>query len=88
MGDANQVTAAITSRIIDKLNGREKVRFSIGQIYYFRDRKVTLPGGLIDREDTSELLVETVASPTNAFSLRGNLKWDPDKGRASKSEYP
>ncbi len=85
VGDANQVTAAVTSRIIDKLNGREKLRFSIGQIYYFRDRKVTLPGGLIDREDTSELLVETVASPTNAFSLRGNLKWDPDKGRASKS---
>ena len=85
VGDANQVTAAVTSRIIDKLNGREKLRFSVGQIYYFRDRKVTLPGGLIDREDTSELLVETVASPTNAFSLRGNLKWDPDKGRASKS---
>ncbi|MEC9248447.1 MAG: LPS assembly protein LptD [Pseudomonadota bacterium] len=85
VGDANQVTAAVTSRLIDRLNGREKLRFSMGQIYYFRDRKVTLPGGAIDREDTSELLVETIASPTNAISLRGNLKWDPDKGRASKA---
>ena len=85
VGDANQITSAITSRIIDQINGRERLRFSLGQIYYFRDRKVTLPGGFIDREDTSELLVETVASPTDTISFRGNLKWDPDKGRASKS---
>lgn len=85
VGDANQITTAITSRIIDQINGRERLRFRLGQIYYFRDRKVTLPGGAIDREDTSELLMETIASPTDTISFRGNLKWDPDKGRASKS---
>ena len=38
VGDANQITAAITSRVLDKQKGREKQRFNIGQIYNFRGR--------------------------------------------------
>lgn len=85
VGDANQVTAAITSRILDNQNGREKLRFNIGQIYHFRNRKVTLPGGSIDKENTSELLLETLANPWDMVTVRGRLRWDPDKGRAEQS---
>ena len=85
VGDANQLTVAVTSRILDKLNGREMLRLNLGQIYHFRDRKVTLPGGNIDREDTSEILFETIANPLDGLTLRGSLRWNPDKGRADKS---
>ncbi|MCK5647368.1 MAG: LPS-assembly protein LptD, partial [Gammaproteobacteria bacterium] len=42
LGDANQLTAAVTSRFIDDGSGSELFTASIGQIYYFEDREVTL----------------------------------------------
>ncbi|MEN9728470.1 MAG: hypothetical protein RL434_2836 [Pseudomonadota bacterium] len=43
IGDANQLTVAITSRNFSLDSGRELFRTSIGQVYYFRDREITLP---------------------------------------------
>lgn len=42
LGDANQLTAALTTRFIDDGSGSELFTASIGQIYYFEDREVTL----------------------------------------------
>lgn len=42
IGDANQLTAALTSRLIDPDTGVELVRGMIGQRYYFSDQRVTL----------------------------------------------
>ncbi len=41
VGDTNQLTLAMTSRLYDP-RGRELVRASLGQIRYFKDRRVTL----------------------------------------------
>jgi LPS-assembly protein len=45
VGDADQVTFALTSRILDEV-GRERARFSLGQINYFEDRLVGLSNPL------------------------------------------
>jgi LPS-assembly protein len=50
MGDANQLTAAVTTRVIDGASGRERLRASIGQIQYFEDRRVTLTPERPDRK--------------------------------------
>jgi LPS-assembly protein len=42
IGDANQLTAALTSRLIDADSGDELLRGTLGQIYYFDDRQVNL----------------------------------------------
>jgi LPS-assembly protein len=44
IADANQVTAALTSRLIDPQTGEEYVRGMVGQRYYFAKQNVTLPG--------------------------------------------
>jgi LPS-assembly protein len=41
IGDAHQIAASLTTRFLDQETGAEKFRASIGQIYYFRDRKVS-----------------------------------------------
>ncbi len=41
VGDTNQLTLAVSSRVYDG-RGRELARASLGQIRYFRDRRVTL----------------------------------------------
>jgi LPS-assembly protein len=64
--DANQITAALTSRLIDSQTGREKLKLNIGQIIYFQDREVTtpirilnLPGFVLTPEQGFQTPVET-----------------------------
>ncbi|WP_297364654.1 LPS assembly protein LptD [Thauera sp.] len=42
IGDANDLTAAVTTRFIDAESGVERLRALIGQRYYFSDQKVYL----------------------------------------------
>ncbi|MFV9615178.1 MAG: LPS-assembly protein LptD [Gammaproteobacteria bacterium] len=58
IGDANQLTFALTSRILNPNTGNEFLRASIGQIYYFEDRKVSLIGNTIDTEKQSNVIAE------------------------------
>lgn len=42
IGDANDLTATVTTRFIDSATGTERLRALIGQRYYFSDQKVYL----------------------------------------------
>ena len=41
VSDANQITAGVTSRILDPVTGAEALRLGIAQRYLFRDQRVT-----------------------------------------------
>ncbi|WP_455198636.1 LPS-assembly protein LptD, partial [Kaarinaea lacus] len=57
VGDANQLTAALGTRFLDA-SGRELFAASVGRIFYFRDREVTLPGGQVETDDSSDWVGE------------------------------
>ena len=42
--DANQLSVGLTSRFLSSQSGAEQLRLSLGQIFYFADRQVTLDG--------------------------------------------
>ncbi len=42
IGDTRQASIGLTTRLLDDLSGTERLRLSIGQIFYFEDRKVSL----------------------------------------------
>ncbi len=42
IGDANQVSVGVATRLIDRESGLQKVFFGVGDIVYFENRKVTL----------------------------------------------
>ncbi|HHM06187.1 MAG TPA: LPS-assembly protein LptD, partial [Gammaproteobacteria bacterium] len=46
VGDAQQLSAGFTTRLIDAESGHEPLRFSVGRIFYFDDRRVQLSGTL------------------------------------------
>ncbi|MDT3736739.1 MAG: LPS-assembly protein LptD [Denitratisoma sp.] len=56
IADANQLTAALTSRLIDPQTGEEYVRGMVGQRYYFAKQHVTLPGESARPGGTSDFL--------------------------------
>ncbi|SJM94183.1 LPS-assembly protein LptD [Crenothrix polyspora] len=51
--DANQFTLALTSRLIDPRNGKERLKLNVGSILYLQDRDVTLASWNSD-ETTSD----------------------------------
>lgn len=55
IADANQLTAAVTSRLVTE-NGAEILRGAIGQRFYFRDQTVTLPGVAPRTDRTADYL--------------------------------
>jgi LPS-assembly protein len=80
VGDANQLTVALTSRFNDLLTGAERARFSIGQVQYFEDREVTLFGEGAGTRSRSPLAGEVVLNPLDTLEIRSSGLWDPDTG--------
>jgi LPS-assembly protein len=42
IGDANQLTLALTSRLLDPATGAERLRVAVGERFYFQDQRVVL----------------------------------------------
>lgn len=56
IGDANELTLAVTSRLLDPGSGADLLRATLGTRYYFRDQSVTLPGESARTERSADLL--------------------------------
>lgn len=85
VSDANQVALAVTSRLLDRAGGRERLRASIGQIYYFDTPDVTLPGSLPARDHESDLIAEVTGRPLRDLRARASLLWDPNNDGTSRA---
>ncbi|WP_434110490.1 LPS assembly protein LptD [Methylocaldum sp. GT1TLB] len=86
LGDANQVTLALTSRLIDQVSGMERLRASIGEIFYFDDHDVTLPNIPAKTGDKSNFVAEVYSRLTNTWSLRTGGQWNPEGGTIDRGQ--
>ncbi len=84
-GDANQVAAAVTTRFLDSRSGQERLRASLGEIFYFRDRRVILPGESVDRSSRSALVSEVAAAVSQRSSVSTAWQWDPSSRQTDKA---
>lgn len=84
VGDAKQVNAALTTRILNS-RGRELIRASAGRMFYFRDREVTLPGGTIETDVASDWAAEISSHWSKTISARASLQWDASNRNMQRS---
>lgn len=86
IGDADQVSLGVTTRFISATNGKEYFRASIGEIFYFQDRRVTLFGAQAedDLQSSSALASELSASLWGNWRIFGNLVWDPHQNEVDE----
>lgn len=77
VGDANQLTTAVTSRFYDDA-GQEKARFSLGRIQHFKDRRVTLQPlpGLREQMNQSALTGEYSYQIARNWRTGAYVEWD------------
>jgi LPS-assembly protein len=86
IGDANQLTLALTSRMLADESGTELLRASVGQIIYFEDREVTLPGETTQDDSSSAIVAELAAQLGGGWYTRGGLQWDPHDGNGNTDQ--
>jgi LPS-assembly protein len=79
--DANQVAAAITTRWIDDVAGIEKLRFSAGQIRFFDDSRVTLPGAAPFTSSAGVWVAEAQAQIGENWRVTAAKQYDPEISR-------
>ncbi|MGH8033520.1 MAG: LPS-assembly protein LptD [Luteimonas sp.] len=80
--DANQLTLALSSRLIREADGREKLSASIGQIRYFEDTQVVLnPRDPPILEGESAWIAESTYSPNDKWNISAAYQWDPRESR-------
>jgi LPS-assembly protein len=102
INDANQVTFALTSRLIEPGSGKERLRLAVGQQLSLIDRRITLdaPNTIARRPDfiaaVSGFLTPTISTDSSmqfdqrAFStevVRSGLSYRPQPGRVINFGY-
>ena len=88
--DADQLGIAVTSRLLDS-DGRERARFSFGQVRYFRDRLVSLADPLRQWQplyspvsDTSALVGELEYRFRQNWRIGADVQWNEHHGEVDE----
>jgi LPS-assembly protein len=84
VGDAEQLTAAVTSRFLAPESGTELARLSFGQVHYFEDQRVNLPAGTVT-QTRSDLIGEVYARLGAPWYARAGLQWDNKERETRKA---
>ncbi|HQR52112.1 MAG TPA: LPS-assembly protein LptD [Burkholderiales bacterium] len=103
INNANQMTAAVSTRLLDPKDGSEIVRATIGNRYYFSRQEVTLPGVPASSTNASNFLallsgrinpywsgdVSWEYSPTTTSTARAyaNVRYQPRPGQVVNIGY-
>ena len=77
IADANQITAAVTSRLLGSKNGNELIRVTFGQRFYFTEQRVTLPGEVGRSTRSSDMLASFSGQIAPRISLDTTLQYNP-----------
>jgi len=101
IADANQVSFALTTRIINNDTGDQKFRFSIGDIYYFKKPEVQLSnqpsyrdfdfltglGAAPIDEHFSPIAALATYNLNPVWSANGGYAWDPNKHQSITGSF-
>ena len=75
VGDANQLSLAVTSRLLDPETGAERLRVGIGQLFYFYDQQVTL-GQPPQKAGSSDFLLGVEGRLSDTWALNGLMQYN------------
>jgi LPS-assembly protein len=103
INDANQLTAAVTSRLLDASTGVEQFKGMIGQRYYFKPQRVTITGETARTSDFSNLVAaatglvfpKTYADVAWEYNYHDStserfsagMRYQPELGKALSASY-
>lgn len=84
INDANQLTASLTSKFLDK-NGKERLSAIIAQRYYFEDRRVIGNDLTEAQKANSDIFMGASAKLPNSLNLDAMFQFDPTSNSLLRS---
>ena len=85
VGDANQVSAGITTRLLNALDGRQYLTATFGQEVYLTTPRVTLPGELPRTDHRSDLVAQLALTAFQHWSADAEVQWDPQSSQTQRA---
>ncbi|MHB1175757.1 MAG: LPS-assembly protein LptD [Sulfuriferula sp.] len=85
INDANQITTAVTSRLIEPDSGLERLRVSLGQRFYFAPQKVVLPGGTPTNSTSSDVLASIGGQISQAWRAEAAVQFNTSQGASIRN---
>jgi LPS-assembly protein len=86
LGDANELAAGFTTRLLRAENGQQYLTATIGQRFYFESPKVVLPGEAPESRSASNLVGEVQLTAWRSWSARAGVEWDPEQSNTLRGE--
>ncbi|HLO61375.1 MAG TPA: LPS-assembly protein LptD [Azonexus sp.] len=103
INDANQLTAGLTTRLLDGETGVERFKAMIGQRYYFQPQRVSIPGETTRQQDFSNIVAafnglvapKTYMDLATEYNYRENVierfsagaRFQPEFGKVLSASY-
>ena len=84
VSDSHQLTAGVTSRVLDAETGAEALRLGLVQRYLFRDQRIT-PDGNVFTQRFSDVLLLGATTLVPKMTLDASVQYSPDIGRTVRS---
>ena len=85
VSDANQLTAGVTTRVLNPVTGAESVRLGIAQRILFADQRVTPDDGPPVTQSFSDVLLFGSSNLSRRWYLDAALQYDHDQQRMKRS---
>jgi len=86
IGDANQLTSAVSTRVIEPDGGLVRLTASLGEIYRFTAPRVDLPGFSTPSAGSSDYIGQVEYQLTQRWAAAALLEWSSTFDRIQRSE--
>jgi LPS-assembly protein len=83
IGDANQITVGLTSRLLDPGSGGERLRVEVAERFYFQSQRVTL-NEVPRSANSSDFLIGTEGRLSDVWALAGLMEYNFSAGELER----
>lgn len=86
LSDANNITPALTSRLISQKSGLERLKLSVGKVFYLTDPQVVLVPNGPQTTNKDNIIGEFSSMLSEHWSLRGTGQWNYNRDRIDRGQ--
>ncbi len=86
IGDANQISVGLTTRLFDSRTQGQLLAATLGQAFYFATPRVVLPGEQPAPRRRSDVVGQLSLAPYRDWSVDLGLQWNPQEARRERSQ--
>jgi len=85
VGDANHITLAMTSRLLEQENGTERLKLMVGERFSFKTPQVNLPSAApTTTTSKSDILLAASGRVTKAWFFDSEFQYDPNQAHSQR----